>query len=166
MLSISNVFENGDVWRLYESRVLSVLCAPNVCVSARREWTTNEEKKTKSACFPSFFFLFSHMSWWLFIAWFIMHSSKAVFVGGLVCFKPNQFCFRLFILFFCLDWCENKVHHIVHILSSLLSDNINSETLTRWTCDCDRWNDTKKEHIIQRKSGEKLMKWIMQYEDD
>lgn len=31
---------------------------------------------------------------------FIMHSSKAVFVGGLVCFKPNQFCFRLFILFF------------------------------------------------------------------
>lgn len=48
---------------------------------------------------------------------FIMHSSKAVFVGGLVCFKPNQFCFRLFILFFSfrLDWCENTAHHIVHI---------------------------------------------------
>lgn len=114
---------DGDVWRLCTNRVFClcfILYVPNVCVRElkTRIWnamTTKHTEKQHTHIKPS---LFSHKvaCCALFIARFIMHSSKAVFVGGLVCFKPNQFCFRLFILCIRHDWCENKAHHIVHIL--------------------------------------------------
>lgn len=140
------------------------VCAWAQDANMKRDDDKTHQKNTHTLTKPS---LFSHKvaCCALFIARFIMHSSKAVFVGGLVCFKPNQFCFRLFILCIRHDWCENKAHHIVHIL--FFTRNFFPFLVffhfERWSNLClQQVNQHIKKTKFSRKYVKNLMKWIMQ----
>lgn len=170
MLSISNVFENGDVWRLYESRVLSVFSTMcQMCVCATRISNTmttrstrmskKNKKKITSNNAHTKSSLFSHIV----ACCAVYRTVHYAFVKGGFRrrLKPNQFCFRLFILFIRHDWCENKAHHIVHILFHFIfftCDFVCPFLSDERTCVYNRWINMEKKENNQNSDGKKVWK--------